>query len=134
MGQDVSPDSYDLNLDNPEELEQLRIEKAREDFYENQNTPEYFKNMNNGQSPEITPERDVPQGYSPRANYQEESPPYGSNTPEYDLYSDEDELDEEEFSDEEGEKTTSVVLNDKKPKLTLLSDIDEDKKKENDNE
>ena len=91
MGEDISPDSFDLMLNDTEELK-----KARENFFDDQDTPEYFRriaeeNRKDSQllsSPEISPDRDVPQGLSPNAAYgpTTPSPPYGSHSPDYDPY------------------------------------------------
>lgn len=154
MGEDISPDSFDLMLDDTEELK-----KARENFFDDQDTPEYFRRMAEENkkgfqsSPEVSPDRDVAQGLSPRAaygpttpsppynskspEYYPPSPPFGSHTPDYDPY--ENELEEEQLEDideddEEEEKTTSVVLNQNKPKLTILSDIEQEEEVNSDDE
>ena len=152
MGEDISPDSFDLMLDDTEELKQ-----ARENFYNAQDTPEYYRMMAEGktpspdyyppspdypfngpQTPEVSPDRNVPLGMSPRADYgaKTPSPPYGpeGQSPDYNPYSSDDELELEDIEEEDEEPVvTSKVLNNEKPKLTILSNIDEEDK-ENDDE
>ena len=142
MGEDISPDEFDLMLNDTEELK-----IARENFYNDQDTPEYYKRMAEGEqtpdffqkSPEVSPDRLGPDGFSPKANYASKtpSPPYGSKTPDYDPYDqelEEEELEDVDDDDDEEEKTTSVVLNNDKPKLTILNDVEKEQKKENDSD
>ena len=69
MGEDISPDEFDLMLNDTEELK-----IARENFYNDQDTPEYYKRMAEGEqtpdffqkSPEVSPDRLGPDGFSPK--------------------------------------------------------------------
>ena len=57
------------------DTEELKI--VRENFYNDQDTPEYYKRMAEGEqtpdffqkSPEVSPDRLGPDGFSPKANY-----------------------------------------------------------------
>ena len=140
MGENISPDSFDLMLDNSDELKKLTV--ARENFMKAQDTPEYFRMMAEGstpESPEVSPDRDVPEGYSPRVNYDERTPSWQK----FDFDKAEAELEEEDMDDEdeeieEGEivegkeKKSSVVLNENKPSLTILGNVEEKETDDND--
>ena len=130
-----------LELDDPEEI--ARLEKAHKNFLAAQDTPEYYRMMAEG-SPQTPESFDFPspevQGFAPISPPQmvyeprTPSPNYVPSSFENELELEDLDEDSDEDSDRgeevDEETTSSTVLNDKKPKLTILSNIDKDQKKE----